>query len=60
MRVLIIAKTSFHVEELKGMSKEKFIEMYSGHGFDVNEGYQIIQEELKRLKDVREPKKKGK
>lgn len=56
---LQIGNTSFNVNQMLDVTKEKFIKDYSSL-LDVNEAWPILQEEVKKLKDVREPKKKGK
>lgn len=60
MRVLIIGKTSFNVETLKGVSKEDFAKTHAGLGLNIDEAYEIVQGELNQLEDVRKPEKKSK
>jgi hypothetical protein len=60
MRTLIIGTFSCYVESFRDWTKEDFIKVYASQGIDVSEAWQIIQEELNKLQDVREPKKKGK
>jgi hypothetical protein len=46
---VIIGNTSFTVEHFKGVSKEDFIKTYAPLGVEVEEAYQIIQEELAKI-----------
>ena len=56
---LQIDNTSFNVNQMLDVTKEKFTKDYSSL-IDVNEAWPILQEEVKKLKDVRKPEKKGK
>lgn len=56
---LQIDKTSFNVNQMLDTTKEKFYEEYSSL-LDVNEAWPIVEEEIKKLKDVRKPEKKSK
>jgi len=56
---LQIGKTGFHVNQMLDITKEKFQKDYSSV-LDVSEAWPILEEEIKKLKDVRKPEKKGK
>lgn len=56
---LQIDNTSFNVNQMLDVTKEKFTKDYSSL-IDINEVWPILQEEIKKLKDVRKPEKKGK
>lgn len=58
--ILHVGNTVFAVNEMLDISKEEFDKTYAPLGLEVNEAWPILQEEVKKLKDVRKPEKKGK
>lgn len=58
--ILHVGNTVFAVNEMLDVSKDEFDKTYAPLGLEVNEAWPILQEEVKKLKDVRKPEKKGK
>ncbi len=49
MKNIIIGNTSFYVPHFIGVSKEDFFKTYAPLGVEVEEAYQLIQEEINKM-----------